>query len=69
MGPCHGFLKSPVFSDEETKLLFVLLTRTGDMYHKNNNCPLNCWYAEEEAHKDTQQHLLNISIVEKTAKH
>ena len=63
------YLTSPLFSNEETKLLFALRTRTVEgvksnfqnMYSGNLFCPLQCWGQGEPPISDTQQHLLTCT--------
>ena len=60
------YLTSPLFTNEETKLLFALRTRMvkctkanfSNLYNGNVNCPLNCWSQGQPPCEDTQQHLL-----------
>ena len=63
------YLTSPLFNNEETKMLFALRTRTVEcvksnfqnMYSGNLFCPLQCWDQGEPPTSDTQQHLLTCS--------
>ena len=62
------YLKSPIFSNEETSLLFALRTRTAMTFRGNFShlyggkveCPLKCenQSLHEPAFKDSQEHLL-----------
>ena len=64
-----SYLTSPIFSNNETQLLFALRTRTvagikanfPNMNTDDQDCPLNCWRQGEQPQKDTQQHLLLCS--------
>ena len=63
------YLTSPLFSNEETKLLYAFRTRTvknikanfPNMYFGDLSCPLNCVPQENTVQKDTQQHLLTCA--------
>ena len=63
------YLTSPIFSDEETELLYSLRTRTADHFKANFrnqyggkvDCPLKCWGEDEQPSEDTQQHLLSCA--------
>ena len=60
------YLKSVLFNNDETKLLFSLRTRTSEsfkcnfrnLYRGQVDCPLQCWDAGEEPIEDSQQHIL-----------
>ena len=60
------YLKSVLFNNDETRLLFSLRTRTSDSFKCNFRnlhggkveCPLKCWGNEENPLEDSQQHLL-----------
>ena len=64
----QDYLKSPIFSNEETSLLFALRTRTArsfkanfsNLYGGRVECPLKCWNLSlhEPPPKDDQEHLL-----------
>ena len=65
------YLLSPIFSNEETQLLYALRTRTVEGIKSNFKnmfdsleCPLKCWSQGEDPIKDTQQHLLTCSKLE-----
>ena len=62
------YLRSPLFSNPETKLLVALRSRTADFKANFSNlnggqveCPLHCWGQDEQPLEDTQQHLLLCS--------
>ena len=65
------YLTSPLFNDEETKLLFDLRSRTlesckanfENLYGEKVDCPLKCWTSGETPKEDTQQHILQCDIV------
>ena len=63
----HNYLKSPLFEDEQNKLLYTLRTRTLDsvkanfknQYGGKVDCPLVSWNHGDPPSEDTQQHLLS----------
>ena len=63
------YLKSPLFSNSETSLLYALRSRTADTFKANFrnmfanviHCPLDCQEEGEEKKDDTQKHLLTCS--------
>ena len=63
------YLKSPLFSNEETKLLFSLRTRTSEMFKGNFrnlhggkvDCPLKCWASDQLPVEDKQEHILSCT--------
>ena len=63
----QNYLTSPLFSNEETKLLYAFRTRTVDtikanfsnMYFGGLNCPLNCW-SEGRLHKKIHNNICCI---------
>ena len=62
-------LKSPLFSNMETSLLFALRSRTDETFKANFRnmygnvvpCPLACRNKDEEEDDDTQKHMLECS--------
>ena len=68
------YLKSYLFSNEETSLLFALRTKTARMFKGNFSnlfggkveCPLKCWdlAMHEPAPQDSQEHILVCKKVE-----
>jgi hypothetical protein len=60
------YLKTPLFSNDETNLLFTLRSRTHEIFKANFRnmygnvvwCPLKCWEGSEDMDEDTQQHML-----------
>ena len=65
------YLKSPLFTNQETSLLFALRSRTNDIFKANFRnmygnvvpCPLECWDTDDIAIEDTQKHLLNCDVI------
>ena len=63
------YLKSPLFSNSETSLLYALKSRTADIFKANFrnmfanvvHCPLDCQEEGEAKEDDTQKHLLLCS--------
>ena len=63
------YLKSPLFSNSETSLLYALRSRTADIFKANFrnmfanvvHCPLDCQEEGEAKEDDTQKHLLLCS--------
>ena len=66
------YLKSPLFTNEETNLLFSLRTRTSrsfkcnfrNLYGGQVDCPLKCWGEGQLPLEDSQQHLLQWKKLE-----
>ena len=65
------YLTSQLFTNEETKLLAALRSRTHEGF-KNNfsnlyggqiNCPLECWSSTDTPAIDSQQHLLDCTVL------
>ena len=62
----QDYLKSELFTNSETKMLFALRSRTCEKFKDNFrhlyggqvDCPLLCWEQGESPRKDSQQHLL-----------
>ena len=62
----QNYLKSPLFTNEDTTLLFSLRTRTSrwfktnfrNLYGGQVDCPLKCWGEGQLPIEDSQQHLL-----------
>ena len=60
------YLKSPLFCNTDTSLLYALRSRTSDIFKANFrnmygnvvSCPLVCWEEGEAEEEDTQKHLL-----------
>jgi hypothetical protein len=68
------YLKSVLFNNDETRLLFSLRTRTSDsskcnfrnLYGGKVECPLKCWGNGENPMEDSQQHILECKKLKVT---
>ena len=68
------YLRSSMFTNEETSLLFALFTRTArtfrgnfsNLYGGRVECPLKCWSLalHEPPPKDTQEHILGCKMIQ-----
>ena len=65
------YLTSQLFTNDETKLLANLRSRThegfknnfSNMYRGQINCPLECWNTGDTPAIDSQQHLLTCTVI------
>ena len=70
------YLLSQLFTNQETKLMTSLRSRThtsfknnfSNLYGGHIQCPLNCWLDTEDPEIDSQEHLLNCTKVIKEFK-
>ena len=73
----QGYLKSPLFSNEDVAVLSNLRSHTTrtiranfkNMYTNDKNCPLKCWAPDAVPLEDTQEHLLVCTKLNDTASH
>ena len=62
----QNYLKSPLFSNNESSLLYSLRSRSNETFKANFRnkygnvvlCPRKCWVEGEPTHEDTQCHIL-----------